>query len=194
MSDAELYDFMTNLITNLPNATSTSSPSSSSSSSSTISIDLINQINSNNNCSDLIKERIKFNLLLNSNHKLFTSKIKLETILKEELLKIGITTIEEKQFPLPLVTIKQNFDNLLIPSNHYCRRASDVYYVTEEILLRTHLTAYLYDSLFNSNCNYYYITGPIYRRLEEDSIHSELSHQVNSTTFIPIFSLSLDLS
>lgn len=185
---------MTNLITKLTSETNSNSTSSSSpSASASLSIDLINENNLNNNCSEIIKERIKLNLLLKNEHKLYDTKIKLENVLKKELEKLGITTIEEKNYPLPLVTIQQNFDNLLIPSNHYCRRSSDVYYVTNEILLRTHLTAYLYEILFNQNLNCYYTSGPVYRRIEEDSIHSELSHQVRLYFILTLFFFILTL-
>lgn len=178
---------MSTLIVKITNQTTTPTSSSSSSSSpsssssdnnNNLSIDLINQSNENNNCSEIIKERIKLNLLLKPEHKLSLVKSKLETILKQELQKLGITTVEEKNFTSPLVTAEQNFDSLLISTNHYCRRSSDVYYVTNNILLRTHLTAYLYETLLNKNINCYYTSGPVFRRIEEDSIHSELSHQV----------------
>lgn len=175
LSDVELFDYMNNLIQNL----SSTSNTSGSSSSTTLSIDLIHINDSANNCSEYIKEKLKWNLLSNLNHKLYEMKIKLESILQSELHKLGMTPVNIQQYDLPLVTIQQNFDNLLIPLHHYSRRPSDVYYVNNDIILRTHLTAYLYE-IFHTNPSLtsYFLCGPVYRRIEEDNFHSELSHQV----------------
>jgi len=42
----------------------------------------------------------------------------------------------------PVVTIKQNFDNLLIPESHPSRSKNDCYYINKENLLRAHTTAH----------------------------------------------------
>lgn len=42
----------------------------------------------------------------------------------------------------PVVTVQQNFDNLLIPKDHPSRARSDCYYVNREHLLRAHTTAH----------------------------------------------------
>lgn len=42
----------------------------------------------------------------------------------------------------PVVTVAQNFDNLLIPSDHPSRAKSDCYYVNQGQLLRAHTTAH----------------------------------------------------
>ncbi len=42
----------------------------------------------------------------------------------------------------PVVTTKQNFDELLIPKGHPSRKRSDTYYISEDLLLRTHATAH----------------------------------------------------
>lgn len=42
----------------------------------------------------------------------------------------------------PVVTVQQNFDNLLIPKDHPSRAKSDCYYVNREHLLRAHTTAH----------------------------------------------------
>lgn len=38
----------------------------------------------------------------------------------------------------PIVTAKQNFDDLLTPADHVSRRATDTFYLTDDTLLRTH--------------------------------------------------------
>lgn len=42
----------------------------------------------------------------------------------------------------PIVTIQQNFDNLLIPIDHPSRAKSDCYYINKNYLLRAHTTAH----------------------------------------------------
>lgn len=42
----------------------------------------------------------------------------------------------------PVVSVQQNFDNLLIPKNHPSRAKSDCYYVNKLHLLRAHTTAH----------------------------------------------------
>lgn len=42
----------------------------------------------------------------------------------------------------PVVTPKQNFDQLLIPKDHPSRAKTDCYYVNEQHLLRAHTTAH----------------------------------------------------
>jgi phenylalanyl-tRNA synthetase alpha chain len=181
VNDVELFDYMNNIIQNLPQpSTNTASTSSPSVDITSLSVDLIFDKNPFNNCNELIQQRVQSNLLLNSQHQLSQMKNKLEGILKNEVVKFGITSLVEKSFPHPLVTLGQNFDNLLIPKDHYCRRPSDVYYATENVLLRTHLTAYLNEILTSDpSLTSYYLTGPVFRRLEEDHVNSELSHQVS---------------
>lgn len=42
----------------------------------------------------------------------------------------------------PVVSVAQNFDQLLIPADHVSRARSDCYYVNEHQLLRAHTTAH----------------------------------------------------
>lgn len=42
----------------------------------------------------------------------------------------------------PIVTAVQNFDELLIPKDHVTRKRSDTYYITKDLLLKTHATAH----------------------------------------------------
>lgn len=42
----------------------------------------------------------------------------------------------------PVVSVEQNFDNLLIPKEHPSRAKSDCYYVNKNYLLRAHTTAH----------------------------------------------------
>jgi phenylalanyl-tRNA synthetase alpha subunit len=185
VTDVELFDYMNNIIQNLPPSTATSlSTDTTTPAPLSITMDLIFDKNPSNNCNEEIQQRVQSNLLLNSQHQLSQMKIKLEGALKAEVQKLSITSLEEKIFPIPLVTLSQNFDNLLIPKDHYCRRPSDVYYATESVLLRTHLTAYLNEILTSDPAlSAYYLAGPVFRRLEEDTVNSELCHQVSLHSF-----------
>jgi phenylalanyl-tRNA synthetase alpha chain len=174
-TDVELFDYMSQILQKIPLNETNPLPT----------LELIHQSDPQNNCTDTVKTQVQLDLLQMNSHPLFDLKMKLETALKAEILKLGISSIEERSFASPLVTVGQNFDSLLIPTDHYCRRASDVYYVNNAVLLRTHLTAYLSEIISTVNgsteavkVTSYYIAGPVYRRLEEDTIHSELSHQV----------------
>lgn len=77
----------------------------------------------------------------------------------------------------PIVSVKQNFDSLLIPENHPSRVKSDCYYVNREYLLRAHCTAHQSD-LLASGLDNFLVVGDVYRRDEIDSTHFPVFHQV----------------
>lgn len=78
----------------------------------------------------------------------------------------------------PIVTTKQNFDDLLIPSDHPSRAKSDCYYVNKGTLLRAHMTAHQ-SELLNSGLDNFLMIGDVYRRDEIDSTHFPVFHQVS---------------
>lgn len=80
----------------------------------------------------------------------------------------------------PVVTIEQNFDNLLIPKDHVSRAKNDCYYINENHLLRAHTTAHQADFI-SSGLDNFLIVGEVYRRDEIDSTHYPVFHQVIST-------------
>lgn len=45
----------------------------------------------------------------------------------------------------PVVTLEQNFDSLLTPTDHISRRPSDSYYVNKDYMLRAHTSAHQHD-------------------------------------------------
>lgn len=168
VTDEMIYTHMQNIITRY-----ISSPPQVS-----LSMDLVNSSHSSNNCTTEVRRKLDLKLLLKSDHALAMMKIKIESALRESF---G-SGIEGKVSPDPIVSTQQNFDSLLIPDDHYCRRPSDVYYVTHDAILRTHLTAHLADSVRAGTLTYF-MSGPVFRRLEEDDQHSELCHQVGTETF-----------
>lgn len=79
----------------------------------------------------------------------------------------------------PLVTTKQNFDNLLIAEDHPSRRKSDCYYINKEHLLRAHMTAHQAD-LIKAGLDCFLMIGDVYRRDQVDSSHYPVFHQVDA--------------
>lgn len=77
----------------------------------------------------------------------------------------------------PVVTTKQNFDDLLIPEDHPSRTKSDCYYMNRNTLLRAHMTAHQ-SELLRSGLDNFLMIGDVYRRDEIDSTHFPVFHQV----------------
>ncbi|XP_049880041.1 probable phenylalanine--tRNA ligase, mitochondrial [Pectinophora gossypiella] len=79
----------------------------------------------------------------------------------------------------PIVTAKQNFDDLLIPADHPSRAKSDCYYINKDVLLRAHMTAHQME-LLRSGLDNFLMIGDVYRRDEIDSTHFPVFHQVDA--------------
>ncbi|XP_076808695.1 phenylalanine--tRNA ligase, mitochondrial-like [Clavelina lepadiformis] len=77
----------------------------------------------------------------------------------------------------PVVTPEQNFDQLLIPSDHVSRRKSDNYYINKSYMLRAHTSAHEHD-LIKSGLNAFITVGDVYRRDTIDSTHFPVFHQL----------------
>lgn len=78
----------------------------------------------------------------------------------------------------PVVTVKENFDSLLIPSDHVSRSKTDSYYINKKYLLRAHTTAHQ-SELLRMGLDNFLIFGDCYRRDEIDSKHYPVFHQVD---------------
>ena len=74
------------------------------------------------------------------------------------------------------MTVRQNFDSLLIPQDHVSRSLSDTYYINSSCLLRTHTSAHQYD-LISSGLDAFLVFGDVYRRDEIDTFHYPVFHQ-----------------
>ncbi|XP_060651978.1 LOW QUALITY PROTEIN: probable phenylalanine--tRNA ligase, mitochondrial [Drosophila nasuta] len=83
----------------------------------------------------------------------------------------------------PVVTVQQNFDNLLIPSNHVSRQKSDCYYINEQHLLRAHTTAHQVE-LISGGLDNFLVVGEVYRRDEIDSTHYPVFHQADAVRLV----------
>lgn len=82
----------------------------------------------------------------------------------------------------PIVTTKQNFEDLLIPADHPSRAKSDCYYINRDTLLRAHMTAHQ-SELLRSGLDNFLMIGDVYRRDEIDSTHFPVFHQVDNLIF-----------
>jgi phenylalanyl-tRNA synthetase alpha chain len=79
----------------------------------------------------------------------------------------------------PIVSVKQNFDSLFIPTDHQSRKKSDCYYINCDYLLRAHATAHQ-SELIGMGLNNFLVVGDVYRRDEIDSTHYPVFHQVDA--------------
>ncbi|KAH8873198.1 putative phenylalanine--tRNA ligase, mitochondrial [Schistosoma japonicum] len=77
----------------------------------------------------------------------------------------------------PVVTVRQNFDSLLIPPDHPSRLRTDTYYLNETTVLRSHTSAHQLD-LLSSGLNAFLVVGDVYRRDDIDSLHYPVFHQL----------------
>ncbi|KFD51430.1 hypothetical protein M513_07643, partial [Trichuris suis] len=96
-------------------------------------------------------------------------------------------------FPLfdffdPVVSIRQNFDSLLVPADHVCRLPSDTYYVNKDYVLRTHTSAHQ-SELIKSGLHSFIVAGDVYRRDEIDRSHYPCFHQMEGVHLFTDFSL-----
>jgi len=77
----------------------------------------------------------------------------------------------------PVVTLEQNFDNLLVPENHVSRKLSDSYYINSEYMLRAHTSAHQSD-LIRAGLDAFIVCGDVFRRDAIDSTHFPIFHQM----------------
>lgn len=92
----------------------------------------------------------------------------------------------------PVVSTKQNFDDLLIPNDHPSRAKSDCYYINNTTLLRAHMTAHQ-SELLRSGLDNFLMIGDVYRRDEIDATHFPVFHQVR-IVLVPISMINLLLN
>ncbi|EAA00318.3 AGAP012096-PA [Anopheles gambiae str. PEST] len=83
----------------------------------------------------------------------------------------------------PVVTVEQNFDQLLIPADHPSRAKSDCYYVNKDYLLRAHTTAHQVE-LIQAGLDNFLVVGDVYRRDEIDATHYPVFHQLDAVRIV----------
>ncbi|KAJ1308740.1 hypothetical protein OPQ81_004431 [Rhizoctonia solani] len=77
----------------------------------------------------------------------------------------------------PIVTTKQNFDDLGFGPDHPGRNKTDTYYINQKTVLRTHTSAHEVD-VFNAGERKWLLTADVYRRDEIDRSHYPVFHQM----------------
>lgn len=77
----------------------------------------------------------------------------------------------------PVVTLEQNFDNLLIGQDHPMRARSDNYFINSTHMLRAHTSAHQRD-LVQSGLDRFLVAGDVYRRDAIDATHYPVFHQM----------------
>jgi len=76
-----------------------------------------------------------------------------------------------------VVSTRANFDDLLIPEDHPCRKRSDTYYIDDQTILRTQTSAHQTEVLRNGY-DKFLVTGDVYRKDEVDRTHYPVFHQM----------------
>jgi phenylalanyl-tRNA synthetase alpha chain len=94
----------------------------------------------------------------------------------------------EKQYEIfdnlpKFVSVKNNFDDLLIPKNHCTRNKTDTYYLNENTVLRTHMTSHSPDLI--NNYDAFITIGDVYRKDEIDKCHYPIFHQLDGVKKVP---------
>ncbi|KAB5529897.1 hypothetical protein DKX38_019978 [Salix brachista] len=77
----------------------------------------------------------------------------------------------------PIVSVKQNFDDVLVPADHVSRSYNDTYYVDSQTVLRCHTSAHQAE-LLRKGHTHFLVTGDVYRRDSIDSTHYPVFHQM----------------
>lgn len=83
-----------------------------------------------------------------------------------------------------MVTVKDNFDDLLIPADHLCRSLNDTYYLDEEHVLRSHTSAHQ-NQLLRGGHMKFLATGDVYRKDTIDRTHYPVFHQMEGVKILP---------
>ncbi|KAF3780806.1 Phenylalanine--tRNA ligase [Nymphaea thermarum] len=81
----------------------------------------------------------------------------------------------------PIVSVKQNFDDVLVPPDHVSRSYNDTYYIDPHTVLRCHTSAHQAELLRNGY-THFLVTGDVYRRDSIDSTHYPVFHQMEGVS------------
>lgn len=135
--------------------------------------DVVRENDPTNNVPDSIFSKIGVQLHRRDNHPL-------------GILKREIYNYFDNNFPglfnkfdnlCPIVSVKMNFDDVLVPHDHVSRTYNDTYYINSETVLRCHTSAHQAE-LLREGYSYFLVTGDVYRRDSVDSTHYPVFHQM----------------
>lgn len=108
-------------------------------------------------------------------------------IVKEEVFKY-FSDLAKIEIDNPYVPVEYNFDRLRVPKDHPSRRPTDTFYKSENEVLRTHMTCYLYPmgKSESGRSQLKYITcGDVYRKDAIDATHYPVFHQIDAFCIVP---------
>ncbi|KAL3858630.1 hypothetical protein ACJMK2_008901 [Sinanodonta woodiana] len=125
-----------------------------------------------------ILQKVGRDLHNRKHHPISLIKLRIKNFFYNNFLRRGSPIFSVYDNLSPVVTLKQNFDNLLVPVDHPSRAQSDSYYFNRSHMLRAHTTAHQKD-LIMSGLNSFLIMGDVYRRDTVDASHYPVFHQVD---------------
>lgn len=130
------------------------------------------------NVSKQILEHVGRKLYLQPNHPLYLTRKLIESAFSED------QGFNNRLEPNPVVTVKENFDDLGFPADHPGRSRTDTYYVNQDHVLRTHTSAHelklfseLKEDLY-AGSHGYTLCSDVFRRDSIDRSHYPVFHQM----------------
>lgn len=124
-----------------------------------------------------IDAKLGSDLHLKQHHPLNIVKKRIEYFCNSYALKNNQSKFEIFDNMSPVVSTKSCFDDLRIPEDHVSRRPSDTYYLSQDMVLRTHTSAH--QTFFISQGHQSFLcSGDVYRRDEIDCSHYPVFHQM----------------
>ncbi|CAM9442286.1 unnamed protein product, partial [Scytosiphon promiscuus] len=130
-----------------------------------------------NNVSPSVAAKIGKDLHRRPSHPLGIIKERIELYFQNDARVLGQRPYRMFDNLHPVVTVEQNFDELLIPPDHVSRQPSDTYYVDARRVLRCHTSAHQ-TALLRQGEDHFLVCGDVYRRDEVDSTHYPVFHQM----------------
>ena len=132
-----------------------------------------------------IEKKLNQKLYLQKNHPLNILRNKIISFFSpENKTKYSKLNVQTQDFKIneelsPIVSIKDCFDDLLVPLDHETRSPKNTYYWDDEMVLRTHMTAHDVGFIKNNITSLISI-GDVYRRDSIDATHYPVFHQVDA--------------
>jgi phenylalanyl-tRNA synthetase alpha chain len=141
-----------------------------------------------NNISKSINEKRLLKLHNNPNHPICQLK---------EKIQLYFYDFDKFDHLSEVVSIQDNFDDLLIPAHHPARSLNDTYYVDDEHVLRTHTSAHQ-NRLLRQGYTKFIATGDVYRKDTIDKTHYPVFHQMEGVKIVqegtdPLIDLKITL-
>ena len=135
--------------------------------------EIINPSDPTNNVSDYIYDKMGTNLHLQPDHPLGIIK---QAIYDYFDRQHQASFSKHDNMP-PVVSVKANFDDMLVPADHVSRSSNDTYYVSADKVLRCHTSAHQ-SELLRQKVPAFLVTGDVYRRDSIDATHYPVFHQM----------------